>query len=64
MKGRKEALCCRLLRKAVRAGALVDFQNAQGNSALHFACHRGDLEARHGSLCHLTPARWLTACCS
>ena len=44
MKGRKEALCCRLLRKAIRAGALVNFQNAQGNSALHFAAHRGDLE--------------------
>ena len=34
----------RILRKAVKAGAAVDFQNAQGNTALHFASHRGNLE--------------------
>eukprot|EP00913_Durusdinium_trenchii_P013606 g12776.t1 len=39
-----QGLQVRLLRKAMKAGAHVDFQNCQGNSALHFASHRGDLD--------------------
>ena len=39
-----QGLQVRLVRKAMKAGAHVDFQNCQGNSALHFASHRGDLD--------------------
>ena len=39
-----QGLQVRLLRKAMKAGADVNFQNCQGNSALHFASHRGDLD--------------------
>lgn len=39
-----QGLQVRLLRKAMKAGADVNFQNYQGNSALHFASHRGDLD--------------------
>lgn len=39
-----QGLQVRLLQKAIKAGADVNFQNCQGNSALHFASHRGDLD--------------------
>lgn len=39
-----QGLQVRLLRKAARAGADLNFQNCQGNTALHFASHRGDLD--------------------
>ena len=47
MKGKwkdTQGLQVRLLRKAIKAGALIDFQNCQDNTALHFASHRGDLD--------------------
>ena len=47
MKGKwkdTQGLQVRLLRKAIKTGADVNFQNGQGNSALHFASHRGDVD--------------------
>ena len=39
-----QGLQSRLVNKAFKAGASIDFQNLQGNSALHFVSHRGNLE--------------------
>mmetsp|Transcript_34665 Transcript_34665/g.80898 ORF Transcript_34665/g.80898 Transcript_34665/m.80898 type:complete len:819 (+) Transcript_34665:23-2479(+) len=39
-----QGLQSRLVNKVYKAGASVNFQNLQGNSGLHFACHRGSLE--------------------
>ncbi|CAE7027191.1 Polb [Symbiodinium natans] len=39
-----QGLQSRLVNKVFKAGASLDFQNLQGNSALHFASHRGSLE--------------------
>ena len=39
-----QGLQIRLANKAFKAGADMSFQNLQGNSALHFASHRGHLE--------------------
>ncbi|CAE8623221.1 unnamed protein product [Polarella glacialis] len=38
----QEGLKVRLAQKAVKAGADIDFQNVQGNTALHFAANRGE----------------------
>eukprot|EP00930_Biecheleria_cincta_P031978 TRINITY_DN22187_c0_g2_i1.p1 TRINITY_DN22187_c0_g2~~TRINITY_DN22187_c0_g2_i1.p1 ORF type:complete len:845 (-),score=203.92 TRINITY_DN22187_c0_g2_i1:83-2617(-) len=40
----QEGVQLRLAQKVFKAGANLDFQNVQGNTALHFAAHRGNLE--------------------
>eukprot|EP00931_Biecheleriopsis_adriatica_P115036 TRINITY_DN90887_c0_g1_i1.p1 TRINITY_DN90887_c0_g1~~TRINITY_DN90887_c0_g1_i1.p1 ORF type:complete len:838 (+),score=245.76 TRINITY_DN90887_c0_g1_i1:69-2516(+) len=40
----QQGLQARLVQKAFKAGANLDFQNAAGNSPLHFAAHRGNIE--------------------